>query len=568
MRLPLILAQEPVAVQPGVRMPVEAAGAAFQGLAVAGRQVQQLGEHVSERFAAAEAQRRRLDDTIQRGEVLAQLGETVTTDMQALKGQGLSPEEYEIAGVDLVEQRIKAAQATIRDPEGQRRFQVEAARFGATARSAVRKTAYEGTLARMGLEAVGSMTRLANEAVWGVTPAAQAAAYAELTALPEAMARTGVWSADEAKAQKATALAQVERGVIDRDARNPALIGDVLNLLGRGAYTALPASVQSDILDELLRKGNAARVDADRQRKEEQEETERGLVVRLRDAATPAALAAVEDEVRGLLAPARRGLTSEKGEHLFTLIDAKRNPPEKDNDAVVRPLQQRVMGLHTTEREADAIAVRVDAALVAKDITPTTHRIWMNELQSKKDRLKAAPLDKFLVEEHKDVEASINRVIRTRGPMATDFDAQTEAVRDEALMEHNRLSKANGGAEASREWWDRRRPYYVARQITVATGYILGVQSGLPRAYQPVGLNLQNPVASKAAIEQARLKAQQLSPTDPARVDVGRKLMELRRLFDEVERLQATGLPTPGGAKPTPSAGGAATPTRVEGRPR
>jgi len=577
--MPQLLRIQP---QEGVpsRVPYGQASAADFGADVSGaiaqgaQDVSRSALYAVHQFQVAEANRRKVDDQIQRGIVLAQLGETVTEELQELRLKGLEPEQYEAEGARLIQQRVQAAQATIRDPQGQQRFQLDAAQFTAKARTELKTEAYKGKLARMGVEAVGAMTRHANETVWGVTPEAREDAYAKGLAMSENMAKTGVWSADEAQAKRGAFLGQVERGSIDRDARNPTLVGDVLALLSKGAYVHIPSDEQSRLMDHILSRGNAARIEADRLRKEQQEENERGLAVRIRDAVTPEDLMAAEDEVRGLLVAGARGLLSEKGEHFFKQIDAKRNPPEHDDPTTVRRLQPRVYGLHTTETSIAALETQVDAALENGTLTPTRHATYMNKLDQKRTALKANPLDKLMTDEHRDVEGSINRLIRTKGSLSPEFDAQTEAIRDEAIMEHNRVSRANGGAEPSRDWWDRRRPYYIARTSGITLSYAQGVLSGIPEGFKPVGgFNPDKPDDTLKAIDQAFLKlradmvARATQGLPPNHIETARKLSELLRLNRELAALRWQGKDAEAAAKATPSTP-TAKPGQVQGRPR
>ena len=100
-------------------------------------------QQVSYNFQVADAQRQKLDDQIQRGVILAQLGEDVTGGLQELHLTGLEPEQYEAEGARLIQRHVQAAQQQIRDPQGQQRFQLDAAQFTAKARTELKTEAYK-----------------------------------------------------------------------------------------------------------------------------------------------------------------------------------------------------------------------------------------------------------------------------------------------------------------------------------------------------------------------------------------------------------------------------------------
>src|SRR3990172_4873825 len=125
----------PSRVPYGQATPAEFGADVSGAIAQGAQDVSRSALYAVQQFQVAEANRRKVDDQIQRGMVLAQLGETVTGDLQELRLKGLEPEQYEAEGARLIQQRVQAAQATIRDPQGQQRFQLDAAQFTAKART-------------------------------------------------------------------------------------------------------------------------------------------------------------------------------------------------------------------------------------------------------------------------------------------------------------------------------------------------------------------------------------------------------------------------------------------------
>ena len=125
-----------------------------------------------------------------------------------------------------------------------------------------------------------------------------------------------------------------------------------------------------------------------------------------------------------------------------------------------------------------------------------------------------------------------------------------------------------------RDWWERRRPYYVARQLGMAREYAIGVLSGIPAAYQPAGgFNQDKPEETAKALDASFLKlrndmvlrAQQGLP--PNHLSIARQLEELLKLNRELARLKWQGEEAAAGAKatqpPAPAKSG-----QVQGRPR
>lgn len=519
-------------------------GADYGALAQGAGQVHSSSIQALRAFETAQKQANDLADQVQRGTVLAQLDEAVTGDLQELRAKGLEPEQYQAQGLQLIQRRIQDAQRQIRDPLGQQKFMTEAARFGAKSRTELNTDVFKLKLGRTALEAGDAMTRLANDVVWSEDPEVKASAYAQGLAMPAQFLNAGVWSKDEAVAAGKTFLGHIEKGSIDRDARNPQMVDHVISLLSKGAYMHLPPETQSSMLDAILSKRNAAKREADQARKEEGEQKERDIVWQIRDATGPEDLAKIESDLRTLSAPGVRLFPSEKLEHFQGMIDKKKNPPEHDNPITVRTLQPRVFALKSTDAEITALEAQVNQALKDGNLTGPRHSQYLNELQQQRTRLTAGPLDKFLHDEHQQTKARMTALLRTKGPMSQDFDMLQQAITDDALGEFEKASKANGGTENPADWWDRRRPYYVARMQGMAGQYAQGVLTAIPRRYQPQHLNMEDPEkASDLIAESFRLLRQdlldpQVRPTVDQQRKIAKSLDELYRLNQEMVALR------------------------------
>jgi hypothetical protein len=379
--------------------------------------------------------------------------------------------------------------------------------------------------------------------------------------------------------------AGTQRGEIDRDSYNPVLVDRVMDRLQKREYEHLSADEQERRLNHIITQRDAAARKKKEERQEAVEQVERDTVLLVRDAKTPEDLAVAANTVRDLMSPEKRLLSSEKGEHYLMLIDKKSAPQKLEDDPdTMKLIQPRVMSTaYTSEAQIQQVEGEVDALLQNNRITATTHRVLRNELDQRRIKLKSAdnPVEKAIVKSHEQVEASIKRLIKTEGMMSADYKLQTAAVLEDALTELGKESYAAGGKLHPQEWWDRRRPYFMARLADKANEYAEGVATGVPVGYRPNLVGIDKPLEGLREINTAIAKLQTDKPKLPPGVyyQNAEKLMELRILYTERARLEveqkaaaaeARRLPPPttqGGA-PRPALPAQAGPSTIYGRTR
>lgn len=140
--------------------------------------------------------------------------------------------------------------------------------------------------------------------------------------------------------------------------------------------------------------------------------------------------------------------------------------------------------------------------------------------------------EQYLERRHRDIERAIPETLRTKALMGPEFDAVANQVIAQANDELRRESVYFGGEIDPAEWWQRRRPYYVA-QVADAAGTRLGV----------LRRQLVYPDAKTLLANRATFKDRDADYYDQARI-----LKEIVETEREVNRLRGLG------GRPSPQA--------------
>jgi len=455
------------------------------------------------------------------------------------RGAGMEPEQYEATVRAALDQHVNTALEQVQDPMGKAIIGKELAQWKAGKVVEARGQAWRMRVERVQSLSGEQLEQYANEAIFGTEQTAQAA-YNKGLKLINDLVVTTVYSGEQGKGALALYNEKVGTGTATRWFNDPALRPSILKQLEAGEWIGIPAEKQPALAEKLVGKLNAERKQAKDDAREATEEAERRAVLAIRDAATPEQLADVEQQVREWAATRTIAPTSERLEHFLGVIDKKKNPALADDQATIKALQPIIYRPMENEAQIRDAENKVDAALRNDRLTGATHRTFMNELDQRRQRLKDGSVDKILKETHNDIQAEIRSLRNLKGMMSETFGSQAAPVVDQALAELDRVSAATRGKEDPREWWNRRRAYFITRLGDVATTYAEGVRTGIPAKYRPEGMDADKPDVSLKLIDQgvAKLLKDKPTMTDEDYRAVGRSFQDLARIYVQFGKLR------------------------------
>lgn len=454
------------------------------------------------------------------------------------RGSGMAPEQYEATVRGALDNAVNTALERVPDPMSKALIGRELAQWKAGKVVEARTHAFKARVERVQSLSGEQLEGYANEAIFGSEATAQPAYTKGLTLIRDLVA-TGVYSGEQGKGALSQYNERVGTGTASRWFKNPTLRESVLKQLNAGEWIGIPADKQPALAESLVKSLNAARLQAKDEARSLTEEAERRAVLAIRDATTPEELVAVEQQVREWAADRLIAPSSERLEHLLGVIDKKRNPPGVDDRGTTGSLQTAIWRADTAAA-IDDLQARADAALAAGKLTDGTHRTYVNELDQRRQRLKGGQVTETIKEAHNDIQSEIRALRNLRGMMDDKFGSIAAPVVDQAQQELDRESAFTRGKEHPRDWWNRRRSYYVARLGDVANTYASGVEGGIPAAYRPVGLDPNKVDVSMKLIDQgiAKLLKDRSKMTDDEYRAIGRSFQDLARIYVQFGRLK------------------------------
>jgi hypothetical protein len=275
--------------------------------------------------------------------------------------------------------------------------------------------------------------RDAQTAVFGATPEDRANAYER--GLTRVFNRVNTGRTTQGPAELKAFRGQIERGSVYRDYTNPALRGQVVDLLMSGGYPNIPAAEQLQLAQTLHAKDEAERrrqdAEAEKQAKKNYDAEVSSLYARAADKSL------TEDELR----EATRRLTLSREDQAALRTEMTR--PVEDKPSDVPTLERVTADVHSMRprmTESDLLSLRQQGLLSYKD--------WRAALDRRRETIEGLQVRGLTIgmQRHNQAEQELRAALGI--PTIFDkLDPAKEKAWSLALPELRRRSSAFGGSE-------------------------------------------------------------------------------------------------------------------------